>query len=208
MRSLYFLTSFLLLLLISTQSHAYGYVASSKKSGYLEIGFGATQFEFTDKYLADYEIAPSPSIKLVYGGRIGRSQFTWFVFNYTNNGAFKTEDSTTVNDEVNTFRSQSIAMGLKLTTAPFKKASAYARLGAGRIMLEEREESFTSNTSNLISNEYNTTLSNHAYLGLGANFSISRNARLGIEAQQMQYKIQELSLADTTVMLTFTRYLK
>jgi hypothetical protein len=200
--------SLILIVLIPTQSHALGYLASSKKSGYVEVGFGITQFEYTDKYLSDYKIAPSPSVKLLFGGRIGRSHNTWLEFNYTYNGAYQTEDTTTIKDKVATYRSQSMAMGLKLTTAPHKKASAYLRLGAGRLMLENRQEYFTNNTNNLISNTYRTKLTNHGYVSIGADISLSRNARLGIEAQQMQYKLEGISLSDHSVMVTLTRYFK
>lgn len=200
--------SLFLLFLITSHSHAYNYVASSKKSGYLEVGFGATQFDFVNTYLTDYEIDPSPSMKILFGGRVGRSQLAWFELSYAYNGAFQTQDSSNVDDEVTTYRSQSIALGFKLTTAPHKKASAYIRAGGGRSMFEIREESFTQNTSNLIASEYSTNLNNHYYGGVGINFSLNRNARIGIEAQQMQYKIEEASFADNTVMMTFTRYFK
>ena len=208
MRVLPIFFSFTLLALTAFHAQAYGYVAPSKKSGYVELGIGATQFEIADKYLTDYDIPPSPSLKVLFGGRIGRSQNTWFEFTYAYNGAFKTEDTTTSEDEVTTYRSQSIAMGFKLTTAPYKKASAYLRAGGGRLMLETREEYFTSGTSNRVFNSYDTSLTNHFYAGLGANFALGRKGRLGIEAQQMQYKVEEISLADTTVMMTFTRFLK
>lgn len=208
MRIFSFVISLFFLFLITNTSHAYNYVASSKKSGYFEVGFGATQFDLAQNQLTDYDIAPSPSMKVLFGGKIGRSQLAWFELSYAYNGAFQTQDSSNVDDEVTTYRSQSIALGFKLTTAPHKKASAYFRAGGGRSMFETREESFTRNTSNLISSEYDTYLNNHYYAGVGINFGLNRKARIGIEAQQMQYKIEETSFADNTVMMTFTRYFK
>jgi hypothetical protein len=196
------------LLLLSFQTNAYGYVSSSKTTGYVNINLGATQFGFVDQFLEDYEITPSPSLEVLFGGRIGRSKHTWFEFSYAYNGAFKTEDSGDADGVIiNTYRNQSISMGIKLTTAPHKKAAAYARLGGGRLMYELRSEIF-SNTSGLLANHYQSSLTNHGYLGLGANFAIGRNARLGFEVLQKQYNLNSNALTDNTAMVTFTRYLK
>lgn len=199
---------FLLLSFLTALSHSYGYVASTKKTGYLEVGFGVTQFDFVDKYLSDYKIAPSPNMKIVFGGRVGRSQHAWFEIGYAYNGAFKTEDTTAVNDKITTYRSQSISIGFKFTTKPYRQVAAYARAGGGRFMLETRAETFTVNTSNQITNDYNTSLTNHFYAGIGINFALGRNALLGIETQQMRYSFEDTSFSDNSIIMTFTRYFK
>ena len=208
MRVLPTFISFCLLTIFTFQSQAYGYVKSTKNTGYLEVGFGATQFDFVDKVLTDYEIAPSPNLKFLLGGRVGRSQHTWFEFGYAYNGALKTEDNTAANDIVTTYRSQSISMGLKFTTAPNKPVSAFVRAGGGRLMKEVREEVFASSSSIQLSNIYETSLTNHLYGGAGINFALGRNARLGVEAQQMQYTFENTTFSDMSLMMTFTRYIK
>jgi hypothetical protein len=46
------------LLLPSINSYGFGYLTSSSKSGYLEAGFGATQFGLVSDYLSEYDIPP------------------------------------------------------------------------------------------------------------------------------------------------------
>jgi hypothetical protein len=208
MRSLPLFLSFGLIFLPSINSYGSGYLTSSSKSGYVEAGFGATQFGLVTDYLSEYNIPPSLSMKLLLGKRIARNHNTWFEFSYAYNGAFQTKDSSAESSKVVTYSSQSIAMGLKFTTAPYKRAAAYVRAGGGRLMMDSREEDFTPNTSHLLSNQYESTLTNHFYGGIGANFVLGRKARVGIDVQQMQYKIEETSFADNTVSLTYTRFFK
>lgn len=206
MRKIFFFIS--LVLLISSQAHGYGYVKSTKKTGYVEVGMGATQFELADDIYSEYDLSPSLNFKLLFAGRIGRSQHAWFEFNYSYNGAFQIIDTSATDDEETTYRSQSIGMGVKLTTAPHKPMSAFLRLGGGRIMLEERTETFTANTSTLLGNVYDRYLTNQAYVGLGTQFSMGRDTRFGFEVQQMQYEILDTTFTDNAFMMTLTRYLK
>lgn len=208
--------TFLLILFFSVHSNS-NYLKSSKNN-YIEIGTGATQFGFAEDYLSEYNVDPSPNLKLLFGGRIGKSPNAWFELGYNYNGAFITENTETdFNGQTDVtevdrdkFSSQSISLGLRLTTNPYRTLSSFIRLGGGQMYTHIRNTStysFADDTPNSRSESFEEYKETFLYGALGAGIQMNRYNRISIEVQQNQYSLENVDFEDNLLSLSWIKFL-
>jgi hypothetical protein len=205
-----------LVLSISVSSH--GSFLSSSKSNFIELGVGVTRFGFSKEYLQDYNVDPSLNLKLVFAGRMGRKPHAWFELGYQYNGAFITLDESTY-DNGNTqvtqtdedlYLSQSLSLGFRFTTNPYRSVASYIRLGGGRVFTtleNETTEAFANGNNSQKTTEKTENKTDFIYGALGMSFKIDRYQRLSIDAQQNQYSIDGTDLSDQLISVNWTKFL-
>lgn len=205
-----------LVYLISIPSHS-SFISSSKNN-FIEVGFGGTQFGYVDEFLPEYEVKPSLNLKVKFAGRIGRKPHAWFELGYQYNGAFVTQEvftydngQTQVTEAVeDTYSSQSLSLGFRFTTHPYKPVAGYFRLGGGRLMTtleNQTSERFANDGSSQSSRDSIEFESDFIYGAVGLSFKINRKQRLSIDAQQNHYEFNGAQLNDNLVTFNWSKFL-
>ena len=209
---------FLPLYLCFFSAFSQGNFLTSSKPNFIELGTGVTQFGFAKEQLKDYDVQPSANLKMIFGGRIGKKPYSWFEISYNFNGAFITEDSETTNNgqtdvtetDQDKFTSQSIALGLRFTTNPYRALAGYIRLGGGDIYTHIRtteKEEFADGSPTLINNNFEEFKDTFYYGAGGLSFQFNRYNRISIEAQQNSYSINTMNFDDQLLTINWSRFL-
>lgn len=196
-------------LIISTTAH-------SLPNNYVEFGFGATQFDLAKRLnTSSSSVKPSPAGKLLVAGRLNNNPYAWFETGYKYNGSFT--DSSTDNQPTeivstkSKYTSHSLTFGLKLTTLPYNKFAAYARLGAGKNKIFLTENVNTTNRSNnsVVSTKMSENKSTSTYYGgAGFSFAVNHLSRLNFEYQQVNYSIEGVDLIDHSGFITYKMFIR
>lgn len=185
-------------------------------NNYVEFGLGATQFELAKNLnTSNSSVTPSPSGKILIGGRLNKSPHFWFETAYQYNGSFNNTSNDTrltqniKNDTV--YKSHSVTFGLKLTTLPYENFATYARFGAGINKVFMTTDTLTTDTatSSTTRDSSSENKSNTTYYGGGGfSFAVNKRSHLNFEYQLINYTIDDTNLSDHVAFMTYKIFIR
>ena len=180
---------------------------------YVEVGGGATIMALMENVSPEASASAAPSIRLVVGGEL-ESKNLWFETMYQFNGQF--EDTTTdvqgtqTTKQIDTYQNHSVAIGIKATTNPLEKLSAYVRTGLGANLVTKDISITTSDTSDnsiVKTNDSEKESGNLLYFAIGAAFSFQHKTSINLDLSTTSFKYDGKDVNDTAVFLTYKSFL-
>ena len=180
---------------------------------YFEAGLGATNLNLMEKVSSSGDSKPLASARVLIGGRL-TSKNLWFETMYQYNGKFENNSTdiqgTLTEHQVTSYTSHNIAFGVKATTNPYTKLSAFIKGGIGQNRTQLSESiRITNSTNNSVSNSSSsqTKTTELFYGGFGMTFNLYKNTNLTLDLLSTHYTLSETELSDTTLFVSYNTFL-
>ena len=171
---------------------------------YFEAGLGATNLNLMEKVSSSGDSKPLASARVLIGGRL-TSKNLWFETMYQYN-----IQGTLTEHQVTSYTSHNIAFGVKATTNPYTKLSAFIKGGIGQNRTQLSESiRITNSTNNSVSNSSSsqTKTTELFYGGFGMTFNLYKNTNLTLDLLSTHYTLSETELSDTTLFVSYNTFL-